>query len=172
MPAKPKRPGQVIFVAVVLIILGCWSLLGGVCGGGFTAFAAMQPDPGGPAQPGDPFAAQRFLAKEIPGYTATIFVLLFFNMLFGIGELIAGIGLLRMSSAARTLAIVLTVLKLFFSMASNAYNLVYVLPANDKFIREHLIVAQGGQPPPFDLGAVPQASAMIGVGCGIARSEE
>jgi hypothetical protein len=34
MSRTPKRPGTVIFVAVLLFLGGGWNILSGVCGGG------------------------------------------------------------------------------------------------------------------------------------------
>ena len=175
MSYTPKRPGLVTFVAVVLIILGSLSLLGGVCGGAATVFMALQPEPAAPPAPGDimaPMAQQQhFMAKEVPAYTATQFGILFLELLFGAGQLIAGIGLLRLSPAARMLALFLTVTKLLYALAHHAYQLIFILPAASKLQQQMMADMQkmagpnAPPPPPIDIGGLTQAMGMIGVGC-------
>jgi hypothetical protein len=162
MSAKAKTPGMVIFVGVILIIVGSWSLIGGLCGGGSMAFIALSPEPPGPkakGQPPDPAAPQRFIAKEVAGYYAVVFSLMAVDMLFGLGQLFAGIGLLRLSSTARMLAILLTLGKLLVSFGGHAYNLLLVLPAQARFFEANPMPQ--GQGAPFDLGAITQAFTAI-----------
>jgi hypothetical protein len=155
----------VIFVAVILFLVGGWSLLGGCCGTGYLAMLATMPEqPGGKikgAPPGgDPGEMQRFMAKEAPGYYPVIFTLSGIDILFGLGQVIAGIGLLRLSSAARIMTIVLTLGKLFFSFAGHAYNVIFVTPAQAKFFEQNPL------PPgaPFDLASFTRAATWLVLG--------
>lgn len=142
MPRPPQRPGSVLFAAIVLIIVGTLSLLCDLMGGGMIAVLAAIPAPAAKekvagkaliAEPPDPFAEMRFIAKEAPGYYVFSGVSVGLDLLLGLGQLICGIGLLRMSSSARLMAILLTVVKLLAGFGGHVYNFLYVMPAQARF---------------------------------------
>ncbi len=136
MPRTPQRPGTVLSAAIILIIVGTWSLLAGVCGAGSIAVLAAIPEPKEKAMPGQPpdaMAPMRFVAKEVPGYYVFAGVSLGLDTLLGLGQLFCGLGLLRMSSRARTVAILLTLAKLFLSFGGQAFNFIFVFPAQARF---------------------------------------
>lgn len=166
MPAKVRTPGMITFVGILLIVVGGWSLLGGLCGGGGLAFAALSPDPGGPqakAMPGDANAVHRFFAKEVPGYFAVTFLVLGIDMLFGLGQLIAGIGLFKLSPLARILAIGLTLGKLLLSLAGHLFQIIFVLPAQKKFFDLNPPLPPGQQAP-FDIQTFTQSLTVVILG--------
>ncbi|MBI2804637.1 MAG: hypothetical protein HYX68_06590 [Planctomycetes bacterium] len=152
MTQKPKRPATVIIAAVLLILFGTWSLLGGICGaGGMAILNAMPPQKGKlPAE--DPAAPARFIAKEAPGYYPVIFTLMGIDVLLGIGQLATGISLFSLSGIGRYGAMGLTLVKLMVSFAGHAYNLIVVLPLQKRFFEENPL-PQGA---PFDAGAFSQ----------------
>jgi hypothetical protein len=159
MPRSPKRPGTVTVAAIILIVLGTLSLVCGVCGAGGTAVMALMPEgaaKGGPGQPPDPMAPQRFIAKEVPAYYPVIFASVGLDMMIGLGQLICGIGLLRMSSLSRLLAILLTLVKLVVSLAGHAFSFLLVFPAQSRFFEQNPPPANA----PFDAAAFGQAFGM------------
>src|SRR5438067_2350475 len=89
MPQKPKTPGVVIAAAIILIIVGGFSLVGGTCGGIGMVAAAMSPQQAGPARPGDAMAPMQFFIKEIPTYLAFMMICVILDTLCGIGQLVA-----------------------------------------------------------------------------------
>jgi hypothetical protein len=134
MNHAPKRPGLIIFAAVIMILAGSWNVLGGICGGG--AIALLDAMPKLPQAKGqqDPTALQRFITKEVPGYYPVIFGMLALTVLLGIAMIAAGIGLLRMSSTARVVALLLVLISLLISFGGGVYNAVFVLPAQARFV--------------------------------------
>ncbi len=160
-----KRPGTVTAVAVILFIVGGFSLLAGMCSGGWIAIVAMKPplDGGGPdaakVDPNDPAAVQRFMAAEVPGYFPAVFAFQGIDILLGVGQVVAGIGLLRMSGTARVMAILLMLVKLLFSFAGHSFTLTLVVPAQTKLMR------MNPPPPgvPFDMGRMTEAITWAGV---------
>jgi hypothetical protein len=135
MNHAPKRPGLIIFAAVIMILAGSWNVLGGICGGG--AIALLDAMPKMPHAKGqqDPTALQRFVTKEVPGYYPVIFGMLALTVLLGIAMIAAGIGLLRMSSTARVVAMLLVLISLLISFGGGVYNAVFVLPAQARFVQ-------------------------------------
>jgi hypothetical protein len=163
MSDKRKTPGLVIFVGVMMIIVGGWSLFGGLCVGGGMAVAALRKEaPGaqGKIQPGDVGAVHRFFAKEVPGYFAVSFAIVGIDMLFGLGQLFAGIGLFRLSSLARIAAILLTLGKLLLSFGGHAYQIIFVLPAQERFFQLNPPVP-AGQPQAFDINTILRSLTMV-----------
>jgi hypothetical protein len=129
---------MVILAAVMLMIVGGFSLIGSICGAGGIAMVAVTPEvPRAKGQPPDPLATQRFIAKEVPGYYPFVVATMTFDLLIGIGQIAAGIALLRMSSLARMAAIVLTLMKLLLSCVGHVYNGVLVMPVQAKFLEEN-----------------------------------
>jgi hypothetical protein len=169
MPAFAKRPGIVTFVAVVLIVLGSLALLLGICGVGGQIVIAMIPEPVGKPRPDDllalMLAAPRFLAKEVPGYMAAqiIHVVAYFG--FGLTQLFAGIGCLRLRPAARKAAMATTVLYLAYSFAFQAYTAIFVLPANVELQKQQQANMPPGAP---DMSSMAQVSGAMTLGCFIA----
>jgi hypothetical protein len=161
MLIEKKKPGGLLFVAIVLIILGGLALLSGVVSGGMNAIYAFQEPAPGPIRPGDGAAIQRFFAKEVPGYTAFLFVGIVLGLVFGGGQLAAGIGLLKLKLWARTLAICLTLVKVLVLFIEVGYSVALVLPAQQKFFEQNPIVPAGGPAPPFDVVMFAQVFAYI-----------
>jgi hypothetical protein len=163
MPAKLTRPGSITFVAIVLIILGCLSLLGGLTGAPSLIYTAVTPDqplppPGQP--PGGP-DLQRMYARETVTYYPVMGGLLLADLLCGIGQIVCGIGLLRMNPARRVPAILITLVKMLFSFGSSAYQVFVLGPVTARFLEQAMVLPPGPQgqpqPMPFDLNMFMQA---------------
>jgi hypothetical protein len=169
MPAKPTRPGSITFVAIVLIILGCLSLLGGLTGAPGLIYTAVtaDPPPRAPGQPPDGNEIHRMAAKENATYYPVVGGLLLVDVLFGIAQIVCGIGLLRMNPTWRIPAILVTLGKMLFSWGNQAYQVVVLGPVTTRFFQEALVMppGPGGQPQqmPFDIGMFMQAAMGIGV---------
>lgn len=170
MHRKPARPGSLTFVAIVLIILGSLSLLGGLTGAPTLIITAVTPDPP-PRQPGEPPNANdihRMAAKETATYYPVVGGSILVDLLFGIGQIVCGIGLLKMNPSRRIPAILVTLVKMVFSWGNQAYQVVVLGPVTAKFFEEAMKMPAGpqGQPPPpmpFDMGTCMQAGMGIGV---------
>jgi NAD-dependent deacetylase len=135
MNHAPKRPGLVIFAAVIMILAGSWSVFGGICGGGAIGLVDVMPTMPHAKGQQDPAALQRFVTKEVPGYYPVIFGMLGLTVLVGIAMIAAGIGVLRMSSTARVVAMLLVLISLLISFGRGVYNAVFVLPAQARFVQ-------------------------------------
>lgn len=164
MTEKPKTPGIVIAAGVIVILMGCWSLLGGLCTGGGMLVIAATPEPPGPIQPGDPAAPVRFFIKEIPGYVAIQMAGLAISMLVGLGEIIAGIAAMKLKPMARILATLLLAFNLLLLLASTIYQVAVVMPKQQEFVRLHPVIP-AGQPQPFDVGAMTEVFTYFMLGC-------
>jgi hypothetical protein len=152
MSNKPKVPVVVIIAAVLLIVFGGLSVIGGLCGGGQVGMAAMKAEPAGKIQPGDVIAIQQFFIKEIPGYLPVILTLTFFDMAVGLGQLLCAVGLFKLMPMARLAAILLSVGKLLLSFAGHIYSVIFVFPAQARFVQLNPALP-AGQQAPFDQGA-------------------
>ncbi len=166
MPPKPTRPGSITFVAIVLIILGSLSLLGGLTGTPQLIITAVTDD--APPRPGQPPDLQRMFAKETVSYYPVTGGLLLADVLFGVGQIVCGVGLLKMNPARRIPAILVTLGKMLFSFASDAYQMIVLGPVMARFVEQAVVMPAGpqGQPPPpmpFDFGQLMQAGMAIGV---------
>jgi flagellar basal body-associated protein FliL len=153
MPRTPTRPGSITFVAIVLIVLGCLSLLGAIQIVTLAIVAlSAEPAPAtrAPGQPPDQASIHRFLAKEVPGYYPVAFAAESLNVLFGLAQLLCGVGLLKLKPGARIWALWLIIAKLLFAFASNAYQGFVVIPPTQRFLAEN-IVQPAGQQAPADL---------------------
>jgi hypothetical protein len=164
MPETPARPGTVTFVAIVLIILGSISLLSALIGVPWTAYIALSPEPPAPPpnQPPDIAAIQRFLAKEVPGFYAVTLTFAGLDLLFGLGELLSGIGLLKLKPRARAAAFFVILGKLLLGIGANTYQGLVVLPVQNSFIAKHVLPA--GQQAPFDISALMGGISLVAVG--------
>jgi len=169
MPRKPDRPGSITFVAIVLIILGCLSLLGGLTGGPSLILAAVTADPAPrpKGQPPNGMDLQRMFAKETATYYPVTGGLLLADLLFGVGQIVCGVGLLKMNAARRVPAILVTLGKMLFSFANHAYQMLVLGPVTARFFQEAMVMPPGPQGQqqqmPFDLGMFMQAAMGIGV---------
>ena len=150
MSQPTKRPGAVTAAAVVLFIVGSLSLLCGiVTGGGVAVFALNPPRPDAPkkADAADPFgfmfAQQDFVIKESPAYYPVHITGAALDLLLGIAQIACGVGLLRMSSASRWMAILFTLVKLLTSLAFHVYTLMYEFPAQERFAAANPLVKGG-----------------------------
>jgi hypothetical protein len=160
MPPKSTRPGSVTFVAIVLIILGSLSLLGGVLQIPQLVVAlSVEPAARAPGQPPDEAAIHRFLAKEVPGYYAVTLVTAALSCAFGLAQLLVGIALMKLKPGARAWAIWIILAKLLFAFAGNAYQGFVVAPATKGFLAENIFPP--GQQAPFDIGAFMGAFLLV-----------
>ena len=136
-----NRPGTVTTAAIILFIVGGWSLLSVPCASVFIGVLAAMPEPpaaaDGKAQVGDPAASMRFIVKEVPSYYPVIFASMAVTMVFGIGQIVAGLGLLRLSPRSRGMAILFTIGKLLWAFAGHAYNVFLVMPVQERFFQQN-----------------------------------
>jgi hypothetical protein len=171
----PQRPGSLTFVAIVLIILGCISLLGALVGAPSLVMSAVTPDPGPKPLPkfGEPMDSneiQRMIMREVPSYVPFMAGSMFLDVLFGIAQVVCGIGLWKMSASWRIPAILATLGKMLFSFGNHAYQILVVSPVMGT-VMGRVMEAQmppgpggkGAPPMPFDFGMLMQASVTIGV---------
>jgi hypothetical protein len=93
---------------------------------------------------------------------------LILSVLFGAAQIIAGIGLLRLSRSGRLLAFIVTACHLLYSGAAYPYQMIFVGPAAQKFEKENPVIPPGAQGQGPDMSALGEVSTMLGLGCGIA----
>jgi hypothetical protein len=150
-----------------LLILAGLSLICGICANAMAISVPFIPDDGQPPRPEDPFgsalASLRFVAKEVPGYLAIMIVGTIATLAFGIAQLVAGIGLLRLSPAARKLAIAVTVISFIYGLAMQIYTGALVLPVQVQFEKEK--PRPQGLP---DMSPVTMMTGMFQIGCTLA----
>ncbi len=167
MPAKPTRPGSITFVAILLIILGCLSLLGGLTGVPSLIYTAVTPDqaPPPPGQPPSGPDLQRMFAKETATFYPVTGGFLLADLLCGIAQIVCGVGLLRMNPSWRLVAIFATLAKMLFSWGSQAYQVLVLGPVTARVFQQAMVMPPGpqGQPQqmPFDIGMLMQAAVGI-----------
>jgi hypothetical protein len=140
MAFRPRRPGVVTTAAVILFIVGGWSLLGACCTGASLGLMFALPAPpqiDDKARPEDPLASTRFLLKELPSYPYVQGGVLAINCLFGIGQIIGGIGLLKLRPFAPIFATSVSIGKLLFAFVGHAYAIMVVMPVQERFFVEN-----------------------------------
>ena len=135
---KITRPGAVTAAAVMCIIYGSLSTLGGLCGAGALVVQGIQRQVQQNQNAGNDPAAlfqkelEDTLEAEVPAYKAVTITSTVVGLVTAVTLLIAGISLLGMKTRARTVAIVFC----FIVMCSLAFHLVYstvyVVPAMKK----------------------------------------
>jgi hypothetical protein len=160
MARTVKRPGTVTWAAVVLFIIGGWSLIMVPCAGvGMAVIAALPEKPlvNGKAAPDDPGAPIRFISREVPGYEIVTFASLGVSFLFGIIEIACGIGVLRLSSGARMLALLVACTRMLFSIAGNLYQALMVMPVQQRFYDQN---------PHIPGGSIASGLGYVGLGIG------
>ena len=145
MPATPKRPGTILGAAILLLIFGVYSLLGGICGGIFVlnpeavteALSNLLPKAPGPqGKEQDVFAPQRQVAKEAPAYTPVMVASSGVTSLLGLLAVIAGIGALRMKPSARSLGIFVALTEILATLIQSGYNIAFVIPITARVTAE------------------------------------
>jgi hypothetical protein len=145
--AKQKRPGAVTALAIVFIVFGALGLLSGCCGfiriGMNQASAAdrkLATEAVGPFGRGfNPPPApdiNDYYAKYAPGYLAYQILTTAASALASGALLVGGIGLLNLWPWARVLALAYAGYAALSSFATVVYSLIFLAPANAKFIEE------------------------------------
>ena len=168
MPEPIKRPGTVMFVAIVLFVTGGVYLLNSLGTSAFTAFVAANPEPANPnakVEPGNVMANQRFFIKEIPFYVPSILAFCAIDFLLGATKIFLGRQVLRLRSWARLGTIAFVVFELCYLLAYKAYTAIIIIPAQVEFTRLHPIEVPGGGPAPVDLATMTQITLYAGLGC-------
>lgn len=114
---KPNRSGTVTAVAIIAIILGSLSIIGGACGALVPLIIPSLMDFAAKANPNDPNLPklQEQLDKIPVWFQVGRSVL---NLVWGLGLVIGGIGILKRSNGARILALILAVLGLVELLAA------------------------------------------------------
>lgn len=130
---KRQRPTGALVIGILYIIFGSLGLLGACCGGGSIGLLSML-GRNNPALQNNPSILQhQFMVEHYPLYLPGMITTLTLGLIISIGELIAGIGLLKMSSWARRLGIAIAVLILCQCLISAAYQLLVSIPGADRF---------------------------------------
>jgi len=146
-----ERPGKVTAAGVLAIIYGSLGLLCGLCSVvGLVAQGAM----GGNMFAGaDPMQArlqqelQRAMENAVPGYQAVQIISAVLTLIIAVALLSSGIGLLRMSSVARTVTIVFCWITIVSYLLQVTYQLALVMPAMNNAFQVILPQAMGPAPP-------------------------
>lgn len=170
MASTAKRPGSLSFVAILLIILGSLSCLNGLTQTPSLIYVAVSDEPGPrPAgKPPDNNDLLRMCAKESPSFYYVTGGLTLVFVLFGVGQIICGIGLMKMNAARRMPAIWLTLGKLIFSISEDVYQAVVMGPALGEFFEEAMANAvPPGQPAPQ---MPPEIASIMQIGLGAAMA--
>ncbi len=161
-----KRPGVVLAAAILLFIFGGLSVLGSCCAGAGLLMQGVIPEP--PAvqgkKPPNAMDLNRKVAEEVPGFIIVESGTHGLNLLLGLVKIFAGIGLLKMSSPARLLAIGAAIVSILVTLGHAAYTAVLVIPVYDKVFAEQL---KNAPPMPFDFAQLMQGSMWVGVLFGI-----
>jgi hypothetical protein len=171
MPDVSKRPGAVMFVAIVLFVFGGYCIVsaGGSCW--YAAHIAAHPEaPGAGAKVrfDDVEAALRFVADQIPGNIATIFAFAGLDILFSIALLAGGVGVLRLAPAARKATIVLVLADFLYMLGKDVFSLLVIVPAQIRFYELHPPeVGQGGAQEVKLIMTIMQIGAFAGVFIGL-----
>jgi hypothetical protein len=143
-----KRPTGVTVIAIMNIVFGAMGLMGSVCGLGQAAVgsALKPPGAGGNNDPATVFEQE--LAKEDPNNKVVSMIALVVGLFTATGLLFSGIGLLKLRSWARTLAILLAVLEIVIGLANAGYALAVTLPATERAMAntEKVMEAQKNAP--------------------------
>lgn len=165
MPATPKRPGTVLGAAILLLIFGTFSLLGGVCGGASillveTLSNLLPKPPAGPqGQQQDPMAALKQLIKEAPGYVPVTVGSSALTSLIGLLAIIAGIGILKMNPTARSLGIMVAVCFILLALVMSGYNFAFVVPISVQVADDQAKNQPPGMP---DMSGINKALVYVG----------
>ena len=168
MPGTPMRPGTISFVAILLVILGCLSLLCGLTNVPTLIFIAVTPDPQPvPGQPPDGMALQRMAAKENATYYPAMGGFLLADLLCGIGQIVCGFGLLKMNPSRRVPAILVTLAKVLLVFGSTVYQAFVLGSVMPRFLEQAMVMPAGPQgqpqPMPIDLNLVTQVLLVLWV---------
>ncbi len=166
MSDHSRRPGTVMFVAIVLFVFGTGYILNAIFTGAVAAYFAIYPDapdPNARAWYSDMVASIHFFTTEIPHYVPIAIAFSAVDLIFGFLQLVLGIGVLRLRSAARNRVIVLVLAKFLYMIGYQTFAIVMVLPASVRFAQLHPPPVPGGGPPPFDLGVIAQVTMLGGV---------
>ena len=94
MPATPKRPGSVTFVAILLILFGILSLLGVLQQAPSLLAAVLREPPAqvAPEEMLDGPTLHRFLAKDATGYFPIMFAEQVGYLVLSVSQILCGIG--------------------------------------------------------------------------------
>lgn len=130
---KRQRPTGAVVFGVLFIIFGSLGLLGICCGGGSIGLLAALPRDN-PALKNNPsILQQQFMVENYPLYLPGMIATMALGLVICIGELIAGIGLLKMKRWARKLALIVAALILFQCVVSAAFQIFIVIPGANRF---------------------------------------
>ncbi len=170
MPAQ--RPASVTTAAVLAIVYGSLFTLCGLCG---LASLAMQGANKNLFAGGDPQQAEMqkkmedALEREVPLYRAMQVIGPVVGLVLALALLVAGIGLLRLYSWARFLAIGTAMLTVLFNILQTFYQLVFLIPAMNRVFTDVLpnALPKGPAAPPVDIVQVVKYSVLAGTIFGV-----
>jgi hypothetical protein len=162
-----RRPTAVLVMAILNFIYGGWGVFGSLCGGAMYYIFLNLPEPA-PGQP-NPFPnPMKFLAKEIPGYTAYMTVSVMVGFVMATALIIAGIGLLRLRPWARWLCILYAILLPVVQVGFISYSLLYVNPVLAKWSAEQARKLPAGTPNFGGNAFLNNLGVFVGAGVGMA----
>ena len=135
MSHPPKTPGAVVTAGVLLAVYGALLLICGICSG----FSLFVNDP----------AQEAIMIQDVPGYTIIKFVDAISTLLVAILMIVSGVGLFQLFSFARLAAYPVCVYQIFFVLAFNLHQAIFVVPVMPRLLA--LQMQNQPQPPPFDV---------------------
>jgi hypothetical protein len=162
MPNAPRRPGALIFVAILLIVFGGYSI---VNSGGTAWYAVLiasgnaEENPNAKVDFTDVMANLQFVGNKVPGGVITILGFAVVDVLFGVVQLGCAIGILRLAPAARTATIGLVWAEFVYVIVKDVFGLIVIVPAQIEFIKLHPMQIQG----PQDQGMVEMMTVIMQV---------
>jgi hypothetical protein len=147
MPRK-RRPTVILFMAILNMVMGGFTLLCGLCAAGANSFvAAMGANPQGPGGAGVADMTT-FMDKEVPGWQAVEIGRGLLLILLGVVVIVAGIGLLKMQSWARWLSVFYAAVLIPLTIGHLTFELALVNPAVEKWEAQQDKKGIAPAPPP------------------------
>jgi hypothetical protein len=154
-------------MAILSFVYGGLTILGVGCGGAVYFVFLILPEPA-PGQP-NPFPnAMKFLAQEVPSYTAYMTVSVVLGVLMATLLILAGIGLLRLRPWARWACIIYAVVQLLVQVVGLYYTIHYVNPAMVKWSQDLARKLPPGTPNFAASPVIGNLSTFLGAALGMA----
>lgn len=105
---------------------------------------------------------QKAIERTVPGYQIIQIITVGLGLLLSVGMLTSGIGLLRLSSSARTMTIIFTSISIASYLFQAVYQFAFVMPAMSNAFRA-ILPGIVGPAPPQALQAMQSMMTVIGI---------